>query len=166
MKLNQFTIETPVGSFSVICVQKQPGKIVVCAAGFADCQKLQARLPVAWQNIAVTTVQRHPYKTKFQAYFKGQKHALKGIRWEQAGTEFSRAVWAQITRVKVGEVITYGELAAAIGRPRAVRAVGTACGRNLVAVLVPCHRVVSRTGSGDKYVYGAAAKAFLLALEH
>lgn len=80
-------------------------------------------------------------------------------------TPFQADVLAAAQTIPAGEVRTYGQIAAAIGRPRAVRAVGSALGRNPVPLLIPCHRVVRSDGSPGDYVFGAAAKARLLAAE-
>ena len=81
------------------------------------------------------------------------------------GTAFQEAVWSELTRIPAGETRTYAEIAAAVGRPRAVRAAGSANGANNVAVLIPCHRVV-RTGGGlGGYAYGVERKAKLLERE-
>jgi AraC family transcriptional regulator of adaptative response/methylated-DNA-[protein]-cysteine methyltransferase len=81
------------------------------------------------------------------------------------GTAFQRAVWEELRRIPLGETRTYGEVAAAIGAPRAVRAVGTACGANPVAVVVPCHRVVPASGGVGNYGGGPARKRALLKSE-
>lgn len=81
------------------------------------------------------------------------------------GTAFQEAIWQALRRIPLGETRSYGELAAAIGRPGAVRAAGTACGANPVAVAVPCHRVLRGDGSPGGYAYGADRKAALLRRE-
>jgi len=86
------------------------------------------------------------------------------IARDPGGTPFQRAVWAAITDIPRGETRTYGQLARALGRPRAVRAVARACGANPLPLLVPCHRVVAADGSGG-YLGGAARKRALLAAE-
>lgn len=78
------------------------------------------------------------------------------------GTAFQQAVWAALRAIPPGETRTYGEIAAAIGKPGAVRAAGTACGDNLLAVLVPCHRVLRSDGSLGGYAYGIERKKALL----
>jgi O-6-methylguanine DNA methyltransferase len=80
------------------------------------------------------------------------------------GTDFERAVWRALLKIPAGEVRSYGEVARAAGRPRAARAVGNACGRNPVAILVPCHRVVARGGLGG-FGAGPDVKRRLLDLE-
>ncbi len=82
----------------------------------------------------------------------------------QSGTVFQRAVWGEIARIPWGEVRCYGEIAVAVGRPGAVRAVGTACGRNKYPLVVPCHRVVGARGIGG-YGYGVEVKEELLRRE-
>lgn len=82
------------------------------------------------------------------------------------GTAFQRRVWEELRRIPLGETRTYGEVAAAIGSPRAVRAVGTACGANPVAIVVPCHRVVPASGGVGNYGGGPARKRRLLRAEH
>lgn len=80
-------------------------------------------------------------------------------------SSFHRQVLRAAARIPRGEVRTYAELAAAVGRPRAARAVGTAMARNPVALLIPCHRVVPSGGGVGSYGYGADVKAELLRLE-
>jgi methylated-DNA-[protein]-cysteine S-methyltransferase len=81
------------------------------------------------------------------------------------GTTFQREVWQALCAIPYGTTATYAELAAAVGRPAAVRAVGQANGRNPIAVVVPCHRVVGADGSLTGYAGGTARKAALLRLE-
>jgi AraC family transcriptional regulator of adaptative response/methylated-DNA-[protein]-cysteine methyltransferase len=87
------------------------------------------------------------------------------ISLDVAGTPFSRAVWNSLREIPYGETRTYAEVAASIGRPGAARAVGTACGANPVAVVIPCHRVVRADGSGGGYRWGEDRKRALLARE-
>jgi AraC family transcriptional regulator of adaptative response/methylated-DNA-[protein]-cysteine methyltransferase len=82
-----------------------------------------------------------------------------------AGTAFQEAVWRELRRIPLGETRSYAEIAAAIGQPKAVRAVGTANGDNHVAVLIPCHRVIRSDGSLGGYAYGLERKAALLQRE-
>jgi AraC family transcriptional regulator of adaptative response/methylated-DNA-[protein]-cysteine methyltransferase len=81
-----------------------------------------------------------------------------------AGSRFQERVWNALRAIPRGETRTYGEVAAAIGAPGAVRAVASACGANRVAVAIPCHRVVARDNVGG-YRWGAARKSTLLARE-
>ncbi len=81
------------------------------------------------------------------------------------GTDFDRTVWQAMLAIPLGGATTYSELAAGIGRPRAARAVGAAVGRNPVSFLVPCHRVVGRSGALTGYYWGTARKQAMLAWE-
>lgn len=81
------------------------------------------------------------------------------------GTAFQRAVWEALRKVPYGETRTYGELAAAVAAPRAVRAVGAACGANPIAIVIPCHRAVAKGGGLGGYSGGLELKRRLLNLE-
>lgn len=97
-------------------------------------------------------------------YFEGQRRGFD-LPLSLCGTDFQRRVWEALCRIPWGETRTYGDIAAAVGRPRAARAVGMACNRNPIALVVPCHRVVGRDGSLTGYGGGLEKKRFLLALE-
>ncbi len=82
-----------------------------------------------------------------------------------AGTAFQQAVWQALRAIPAGETRSYGQIATAIGKPGAVRAAGTACGDNNLAVLIPCHRVLRSDGALGGYAYGTARKEALLRRE-
>jgi AraC family transcriptional regulator of adaptative response/methylated-DNA-[protein]-cysteine methyltransferase len=82
-----------------------------------------------------------------------------------AGTAFQEAVWQELRRIPPGETRSYAQVAAAVGKPSAVRAAGSANGANNVAILIPCHRVVRSDGSLGGYAYGLDRKAKLLERE-
>lgn len=82
------------------------------------------------------------------------------------GTAFQQAVWQALLSIPHGATCTYGQLAAAIGKPSAVRAVGTAIGRNPISILIPCHRVLGRQGQLTGYAGGVWRKQALLQLEN
>lgn len=98
------------------------------------------------------------------AYFAGERRCFS-LPLAPVGTAFQQAVWKEMARIPYGETRSYGELAAALGRPGAARAVGMACHRNPLAIFLPCHRVVGAGGALTGYAGGLQAKAFLLALE-
>ena len=97
-------------------------------------------------------------------YFAGELREFD-VPLATAGTPFQQQVWAALREVPYGSTCTYGDLATAIGRPTAVRAVGAANGRNPVCIVVPCHRVVGSDGSLTGYAGGMERKELLLALE-
>lgn len=78
------------------------------------------------------------------------------------GTEFQLKVWRELLKINCGDTVTYHDIAKAIGKPKAMRAVGSAVGRNTVSLLVPCHRVVNKDGKKVNYGWGAAVKKALL----
>lgn len=90
---------------------------------------------------------------------------LPDIPVDMHGTMFQEKVWRYLQETEPGDVLSYGELAAAIGNPTAVRAVGTACGANRIAILIPCHRAVRRDGSLGGYRWGLNRKRALLTCE-
>lgn len=99
------------------------------------------------------------------AYLNGDTRALEGIPVSTGGTEFQRQAWAALRQIPAGRTATYGEQAARIGRPRAVRAIGAANGQNPVAIVVPCHRVIGGGNQLTGYAGGLAAKRWLLSHE-
>ena len=122
--------------------------------------QLARRAPASRLREGVT-----PVHDAFVSYFGGEVNALTDVRWIASGTEFQRAVWGALRSIPAGQTITYAELARRVGRPRAVRAVGTANGANPVAVVVPCHRVVGSDGTLTGYAGGVSRKRWLLAHE-
>jgi methylated-DNA-[protein]-cysteine S-methyltransferase len=101
---------------------------------------------------------------QLREYFAGSLTRFT-VPLELDGTPFQRAVWAGLQEIGYGQTLSYGELARRIGSPAASRAVGLANGRNPVAIVVPCHRVVGADGSLTGYGGGLDRKQFLLALE-
>lgn len=90
---------------------------------------------------------------------------MPSIPLDIQGTAFQQAVWQQLMAIPPGETRSYAQIAAAVGRPGAVRATGSANGANNVAVLIPCHRVVRSDGTLGGYAYGLERKAELLRRE-
>lgn len=140
----------------------------VCQISFAATRSLQDFL-ANLQTLSTELIRDDNYfadiRAKLHRYFKGEP-----VRFDVAidflkGTEFQRLVWHGLQQIPYGSIITYGELARAIGRPRAVRAVGAANGANPVPILVPCHRVVASGGKLGGYSGGLHIKDALLRLE-
>ena len=105
------------------------------------------------------------FASALRAYFDGRLDALDDLPVEAGGTPFQRAVWTALRAIPLGSTRSYGALAAHIGRPRAVRAVGAANGLNPVAIVVPCHRVIGANGRLTGYAGGIDRKRWLLAHE-
>ncbi len=100
---------------------------------------------------------------QLQQFFAG-KHPTFSVPYVVNGTPFQRAVWRELEKIPMGSTTTYGEIAQKIGRPKAVRAVGTAVGNNPIALLVGCHRVLGKHSLGG-YAFGLKLKEHLLNLE-
>jgi AraC family transcriptional regulator of adaptative response/methylated-DNA-[protein]-cysteine methyltransferase len=90
---------------------------------------------------------------------------LRAVPLDMRGTAFQLKVWRELLRIPRGETRTYGEVADSIGAPRAARAVGTACGTNPVAFVVPCHRVIAANGGLGGYGFGLPVKRAILDAE-
>ena len=101
-------------------------------------------------------------KTALSAYFKGDLDRLAEIAWRVGGTAFQRKVWNALPKIRAGSTMSYGALAAKLGAPRAMRAVGHANGSNPISVVVPCHRLIGANGSLVKYGGGLERKRWLL----
>jgi methylated-DNA-[protein]-cysteine S-methyltransferase len=108
----------------------------------------------------------HPLAQRMQAYFRGERVSFEDVEVDEDwGTPFQQSLAEALRGIPWGEVVTYGELAALAGRPRAPRAAGTFCAENNFPLVVPCHRVVSSAGLGGYGPRGADYKRRLLALE-
>jgi len=101
---------------------------------------------------------------QLDGYFSGERASFD-LALAPRGTEFQREVWRALATIPYGETTTYAEIARAIGKPLAVRAVGAANGRNPLSIVVPCHRVIGRDGTLTGYAGGIENKRKLLALE-
>ena len=134
----------------------------ICRLAFhEDAKDLQQRFPAAElveSGIPAGLVEQ------VIAVIEGQGAADR-VALDTAGTPFQQRVWAQLRAIPKGETRSYAEIAAAIGNPKATRAVGGANGANPVAVLVPCHRVIAADGTLGGYAWGEAIKRELLRRE-
>jgi methylated-DNA-[protein]-cysteine S-methyltransferase len=104
-------------------------------------------------------------KRLLRSYFEGDIGCLSTIEWRTAGTSFQQDVWAALTTIAAGETLSYGALAAKLGCPKSVRAIGRANGANPISVVVPCHRVIGSDGSLTGYGGGIERKRWLLSHE-
>lgn len=105
-----------------------------------------------------------PVAEQLEQYFAGSRHAFD-VPLVMDGSDFERRVWRALLDIPYGEAISYGELARRIGEPDAARGVGWANGRNPIAVVVPCHRVIGANGKLVGYGGGLERKRLLLELE-
>lgn len=103
-------------------------------------------------------------EAELKLYFKGQLKRFS-IPLKFSGTEFQKQSWMQLTKIPFGVPVSYSDQAKAMGKPKAVRAVGSANGKNPICIIVPCHRVIAKDGSLGGYSSGLSNKKKLLAIE-
>ncbi|HDX8594513.1 TPA: methylated-DNA--[protein]-cysteine S-methyltransferase [Aeromonas dhakensis] len=106
-----------------------------------------------------------PFLAQFEAYFAGRLQRFT-LPLAPRGTAFQQAVWQALCDIPYGETRSYSDIARAIGKPNAVRAVGAANGRNPLSIIIPCHRVIGQNGSLTGYAGGLEIKKVLLQLEN
>jgi methylated-DNA-[protein]-cysteine S-methyltransferase len=104
-------------------------------------------------------------RDELDAYFAGHRVDFEVPCAVRRGSDFERAVWAQIAAIPYGETNSYGAIARAVGEPGGAQAVGLACNRNPLPILVPCHRVIGADGRLVGFGGGLSRKRFLLSLE-
>lgn len=156
-------VASPVGE--VLVVTDADG--AVRALDFHDFEDRMRRLLRRHYGEVVLTPGRapEPVRAAVAAYFAGDLAAFDAVEVRTGGTDFQRRVWAALRDIPAGETRSYGQLAAAIGAPKAMRAVGLANGANPVGVIVPCHRVIGASGTLTGYAGGLERKRWLLAHE-
>lgn len=155
-------LETPLGP--MLAVASEDG---VCLLDFVDRRGLEgavARLRRKHGAAIVPGPNRHlaQLRRELQEYFAGVRTRFDVAVVPQAGTEFQRRAWEYLRKIPYGETRTYAGQAKALGSPGAVRAAGSANGRNTLAIVVPCHRVIGSNGELTGYGGGVARKRWLL----
>jgi methylated-DNA-[protein]-cysteine S-methyltransferase len=121
-----------------------------------------ARASSGWQRRTTSLIERA--RRQLEAYFAGKRYEFD-LPLAPNGTAFQRSVWHELERVPFGATVAYGELARRIHNPQASRAVGAACGRNPLAIVIPCHRVIGKNGGLVGFGGGLGLKTALLQLE-
>jgi methylated-DNA-[protein]-cysteine S-methyltransferase len=146
------TFESPIGPLTLLARDEVFTHLSMHDARHSTAAPEDAVIDDAWfKDIAA----------QLDAYFAGELTTFD-LEMNLSGTEFQRSVWAQLREIPYGETISYGELAGRVGNPNASRAVGLANGRNPIAVIVPCHRVIGADGSLTGYGGGLERKTWLL----
>jgi methylated-DNA-[protein]-cysteine S-methyltransferase len=152
------TLKTPVGALSLISREH-----ILIAAGFTSQDKLLASISKQERQLESKKVNQIPIISDLVSdYFDGDLRALDGIKVDQEGEKFSQSAWRVMRKVSPGKTISYADLAKRAGSDDAVRAAGSACARNLIALVVPCHRIVKTGGALGNYAYGLRYKEWLL----
>ncbi|UJS25996.1 methylated-DNA--[protein]-cysteine S-methyltransferase [Thiothrix winogradskyi] len=157
MNTNVETWESPVGILYIAATD-----YALCALAFdSNWQRIRATLGnVKAQSNALTQAAI----SQLQAYFAGTRRCF-ALPLELHGTDFQLRTWQALREIPYGKTLSYSEQAQMIGQPQAVRAIGHTNGLNPVSIIVPCHRVIAKSGKLAGYAGGLAAKEYLLALE-
>jgi len=153
-------LETPIGV--ALLVTDADG--VLRALDWEDFEPRMKQLLRLHHGAVVLNDARAPsdVRAALSGYFNGDLDRLKTIKWHVAGTPFQHKVWNALPKIPAGTTLSYGALAAKLGAPKAMRAVGHANGSNPISVVVPCHRLIGANGSLVKYGGGLARKRWLL----
>ncbi|PKQ27065.1 MAG: cysteine methyltransferase [Actinobacteria bacterium HGW-Actinobacteria-4] len=160
--LHAATYATPFGSLAVVVT---PEDGVVRGSGFRSVEEVASRVSPRLRGRGWVVAPINHVADAVEAWLHGDGTAITDVRAEQDGGPFFQAVWEAMRAIPSGQPESYADLAAAAGRPRAVRAAGTACARNNLAPFVPCHRVVKSGGALGNYGYGLDVKAAMLTME-
>lgn len=167
MTMTTATLPTPPGPFTLVV----DGDAVVASGWAPDAPSLlaaigPARLPAVAAAIDAGALTRRddlgPFTDAVRAYLDGDAAAIDAVPVAQAGSPFVTRAWAALRAIPAGSPQTYAQLAASCGRPTAIRAAGSACARNTVALFVPCHRVLRTGGALGGFLYGLDVKRWLL----
>lgn len=150
-------VETPVGRLKLVGSREGLAAIL-----WENDRPGRVRLDIVAED------ENHPIlvetERQLRQYFAGERRMFE-LELDFAGTAFQKSVWQMLVTIPFGETRSYGEIAHALGNPKAVRAVGAANGKNPISIVAPCHRVVGSTGDLTGFAGGLETKAYLLRLE-
>jgi len=145
------------------------GKITIATNGTAltevhlETDRFFKSIPESWQKDSRQNILKIT-KTQLAEYFKGQRKKFE-IPLVFAGTKLQNQTWQQLTKIPFGQTISYKTLASMTEKPKAIRAVASAVGKNPICIIIPCHRIIASDGSLGGYGSGIDHKIFLLNLE-
>ncbi|MDC8005173.1 methylated-DNA--[protein]-cysteine S-methyltransferase [Aureisphaera galaxeae] len=152
--------QTPFGKAMVAATDKG-----ICHLSFFQDEKEELIRLKALFPMATFHAERHPHIENGLAIFSKGKTSLSEIKLHLKGTEFQLKVWESLLKIPEGKLSSYGTVAAQMDSPGATRAVGTAIGKNPIAYLIPCHRVIRATGDLGQYRWGSPRKAAIVGWE-
>ena len=147
-------ISTPIGKLTLVASQSGLCEIIFGAKKVVENRKVSV---VTKRNLSLAEKQ-------LQEYFAGKRKKFS-LKLDISGTKFQTAAWYSLATIPYGQTISYAQQAKLVRKPRAFRAVGSANGKNPVAIVLPCHRVIASDGTLGGYGGGLAIKRKLLALE-
>jgi methylated-DNA-[protein]-cysteine S-methyltransferase len=157
MSLAYKVIESPIGKLKLVASDK--GLVAILWENDSPRRVRLSELVADEQHPVIVETER-----QLGEYFAGRRKAFS-VALDMRGTRFQKDVWEALLAIPFGETRSYGQLAKQLGNPRATRAVGAANGRNLISIIVPCHRVIGSSGKLTGFAGGLETKANLLSLE-
>jgi methylated-DNA-[protein]-cysteine S-methyltransferase len=165
LHLSLHRLETPIGELLIVSDHEENLRAIDWTEYEARMHRL-LRLHYQQKKFRLEPArQPNQLTNSIGRYFTGEVTAIDALPVRTAGTSFQRDVWRALREIPCGTTLSYGELAARIDRPNAVRAVGMANGCNPIGIVVPCHRVIGADGSLTGYGGGIERKRWLLAHE-
>ncbi|HEY3919011.1 MAG TPA: methylated-DNA--[protein]-cysteine S-methyltransferase [Stellaceae bacterium] len=159
-------LDTPIGPLLIVSDEAQRLRALEWEDHASRLSKLLRRYYGADAAALHEGKRAAPARRALQAYFAGELDAVADLPVATNGTDFQRLVWDALRRIPAGQTLSYGGLAARIGRPTASRAVGLANGANPIPIVVPCHRVIGADASLTGFGSGLARKRWLLEHEN
>ncbi|CAB4865646.1 unannotated protein [freshwater metagenome] len=153
--------KTPIGVLNLIADQD-----LLLGANLSTQKALRESLSLEDYEREFKEVKRIPVVSDLlDDYFDGDISAINSIKVSQPGAAFSQSAWKAMRKVVPGKTLSYADLADRAGSPAAVRAAGSACAKNAIVLVVPCHRIVKTGGALGNYAYGLNKKEWLLRFE-
>ena len=157
-------LDSPLGPLLLACTERGVVRLGYACEGFDGV--LQGLADAVGPRVLRSPSRLDEAARQLEEYFEGRRQAFELPLDRRLSAGFRGEVQRYLPSIAYGSTVSYGRIAATLGRPRAVRAVGTACATNPLPVIIPCHRVLRADGSLGGYVGGTEAKRSLLALEH
>lgn len=142
------------------------GFLIVLSNGEELCEIVfeSERSSMVLPDMKKDPISLRPITSKIEAYLRGELKRFD-IPLNLSGTSFQKRVWSELAQIPFGETRSYQDIAIAVGSPAASRAVGSACGKNPIPIVVPCHRVITKNGGLGGYSGGLGIKKTLLKIE-
>ena len=155
---------TPFGNLFIVSTASETP--VIIAAGFGRESDLLSRLHSTRTGLDFSTQKLSQKITRAVSdWLDGDLLAFDSLKRDQVGSDFRQQCWKAMSKIRPGTTISYAQLAAKTDSPLAVRAAATACAQNLIAPIIPCHRIIRSDGSLGRYGYGEVTKRKILEFE-
>ena len=147
--MEKFYYNSPIGCLEIICENEYLISLKLVEKAGKSCN----------ETALIKTI-----KNQLNEYFSGKRKKFN-IKLNSKGTEFQKKVWTELLKIPYGKTKSYSEIAAATGNKNSQRAVGSACNKNPIMIIIPCHRVISKNGKLSGFACGTDIKEKLLNFE-